>query len=321
MQVIIIDGNNCLFRFGHVSLNLKVGGKGTGVAYHLLKFLLRAKRAYPQARFVMCWDSTRQCQQWQENWRVKLFPAYKTNRDVKVLTAAEQKTKDFIMAQKDMVNDLMLALGIPYISVAGLEADDLIGIIARQCKKGKWTPIVYSSDKDFLQLICKGITVIRPTPGGKLEEAGDNHVFELFGCTVDDVLKVRAIAGDTGDGIPPAVHRIGTKRAVVLVNDGANPELKTFAEHGQTTQSLIITLKDGWKQVHLNWRIMRILSIPHEKLLGQLNASVLKTNCAGVIDELKRPAVCDYKGLMDLLGRYQLGEAIADRQKLRRIQL
>lgn len=321
MHVVIIDGTNCLYRFGHVSQNLKVGSKGTGVAYHLLKFLLRAKRKYPQARFVVCWDSSRQCQAWQQNWRVKLFPAYKTNRDIKQLTAVEQKAKDFIMAQRSMIEDLLLALGIPYLSVAGLEADDLMGILAYQCKMQRWKPVIYSSDKDFLQLLCKGITVVRPVPGGKMEEAGDNHVYELFGCTVDDVLKVRAIAGDTGDGIPPAVHRIGLKRALVLVNDGANPELKTFAEHGQTTQSLIITLKDEWKQVHLNWRIMKILMKPNENLLGQLNASVLKTNCAGVISELQRPADCDYKGLMDLLGRYQLSEAIAERQKLRRIQL
>lgn len=210
MTVIFIDGRNCLYRFGYAMKNLATeDGTKTGAIHGLLSCLLRLKARYEHARFVVVWDG----KHYRANWRSKIWDGYKANRN-----KAQSPEVQEVLMQFGAIRRAFDLLGIVQASLDEVECDDLIGVLSAKCLELEWEPVIYSSDKDFLQLMASGVKVIRDVKKpSKLKPEDAMSVLELYQCPVKDVLKVRAICGDGSDGIPGVEKGVGAVRASELV--------------------------------------------------------------------------------------------------------
>lgn len=322
MHVILIDAKNAMYRFGHAHYGLKTeDGIHTGAIYGLLGCFLRLKKKYPDGKFVMVWDSG------GRGWRSKIFPEYKDGRHKPLAANATAKEKlEFkesserrtaIIRQENMLVEVTSAMGVPQLMVRDVEADDLIGILAvRMLKKGH-RPVIYSSDKDFMQLMHRGIKVIRT----KMDVCKASHILKEFGCLPEDLLKVRAIAGDKSDGIPNPVKGIGPKTASKFIaSEGLNPADKVapwvpLAKINNKLRDLVA----AWDIAHRNYRIMRICTKPTDKRLGRKVLVVTKA-VASVSRQLQAgPSRAPYDVFVSALRGLQLEEALAVRRALHNI--
>lgn len=273
MQVIILDAKNILFRYGWTARNLSHEGKPTGAIYGCIMALMGLKRRYPDGRFLAVWDGVGAR---SNGWRRRYFAGYKARRDEKdhaqpmpngtgepTRQQKEQRqTKQSLLdirAQEPRVKQLMQHLQIPQVEVPGVEGDDMMAIMAFAVKHRGWEPVVFSSDKDFLQLGSHDIKIITDSKDTERLQAKTRR---LFGCDPADVLSYRSLVGDQSDDIPNAVDGIGPKRALKLLQAGANPALKTFEEHPETVQRDIKVLEADWGAVHRNYILMRLPSSP-----------------------------------------------------------
>jgi DNA polymerase-1 len=253
------------------------------------------KKIYPDARFVMVWEGS------GKSWRHTFWDGYKANRPKEKSDDAKQ-----VLMQETLVKDVCRDLGIPQISVVGLEADDLIGLIAVKLQKEECPVVIYSSDKDFFQLMRYGVKIIRDVKKDrKLAVETDESVEEMFGCCTGDVLMVRAIAGDTSDGIPNPVYGIGPKKAVGYLTSGSWPD----------------SLISNWETVQRNYRLMRIVTSVLSKELTPEQKVLVKEQIATVRSLLEGGYRSgQYGEWVARLGQFNLQEALDDRLVLWRIQ-
>ena len=184
-------------------------GTKTGAIHGLLSCLLRLKKRYEDAQFVVVWDG----KNYRNNWRSKIWSGYKAGR------GGPQSTElQAILLQAGAIQRCLKLLGIAQASLDEVECDDLIGVLSTRCIAEGWKPVVYSNDKDFLQLMVKGVQVIRDVKKPSTMKPEDaSSVHELYRCSIQNVLKVRSICGDNSDGIPGAEKGVGAVRASQLV--------------------------------------------------------------------------------------------------------
>ena len=200
--VILIDAKNALFRFGwaHRYLSAEDGTK-TGAVYGVINCMLRLRARYPSCTFVLVWDGAKP----SNSWRGRLYDGYKSNR-----TGEKPAFIVETEAQIPLLKEIIELIGILQVSATSVEADDVIGILAMTCVRKGHKAIVYSMDKDFLQLMVHGVSVIRDVnKAAKLAPETDKSVQKLFRCNAKDVLFVRTFLRDASDKIPPPMRGCG----------------------------------------------------------------------------------------------------------------
>lgn len=308
--VIIIDSNNALFRFGHAHKFLSHRKKFTGVVFGMTLCLLRLKRKYPRAKFVAAWDGG------GNGWRHRLYPEYKGNREPGDTEAARLRAA--ILSQKASVIAMYQHLGIPQVSCAGVEGDDVVGILANCFSTKNLRVVIYSGDRDFLQLMTlRGVVLVRDfDKTKKLKPETEQDVLDTFGCHSVDVLKVRAIAGDKGDNIKNPVPLIGPKKAAKLVAGGVDPS-RVNCKIGKKS-----VLGAVWPKVHLNWQVMRVVRELTDELIATqrvLLEELVREACTSVITETVRDKG-RYLTFVGWLGSLGLVEALENRFGLWHIQ-
>jgi len=137
--------------------------------------------------------------------RHRVFPQYKANRLV---------PPEDLVAQIPDIKRVCEVLGLPVVELAGFEADDLIGTLARKASQQGYEVIIVSSDKDLLQLVDESVRVLHPVRGELLDAEG---VRRSFGVPPGQVVEVLALMGDSSDNVP-GVPGIGEKGARELIN-------------------------------------------------------------------------------------------------------
>ena len=137
--------------------------------------------------------------------RTTIFPEYKANRDA---------TPEAIKIAVPYIQALLKAMHIPIIEVAGIEADDLIGTLAKQAEKEDFKVFMVTSDKDFAQLVSENIFMYRPARNGNGPEIwGIPEVQEKFGVEhPEQVIDFLGMMGDAVDNIP-GLPGVGEKTA------------------------------------------------------------------------------------------------------------
>ena len=136
-------------------------------------------------------------------FRHQQFTAYKATRE---------KMPDDLVAQLPFLSRLIEALGLPYLSLSGYEADDIIGTLMRLCLEKNIEGVMVTGDKDYMQLVTDRIVMLNQ----KNEIVDVGKVFKRFGCTPEQVIEVLGLMGDTSDNIP-GVKGVGEKTAVKLI--------------------------------------------------------------------------------------------------------
>ena len=197
----LIDGHNVLYRtfFGVPRLTAP-DGTPTNVVLGVARILLKILREERPDAIVAVFDSR------EPTPRHAIYPEYKANR---------LKTPEDLAAQIPVVDEMIDALGVRRLSVAGAEADDIIGTLSRRAEERGIDVVIVSSDKDMYQLVSPRVKV---RDGLKEHTVGEAQVEEVFGVPPGKVADLLALAGDPSDNVP-GVPGIGEKTASELIRE------------------------------------------------------------------------------------------------------
>ena len=197
----LIDGHNVLYRtfFGVPRLTAP-DGTPTNVVLGVARILLKILREERPDAVVAVFDSR------EPTPRHAIYPEYKANR---------LKTPEDLAAQIPVVDEMIDALGVRRIDVAGAEADDIIGTLSRRAEERGMDVVIVSSDKDMYQLVSPRVKV---RDGLKEHTVGEAQVEEVFGVPPGKVADLLALAGDPSDNVP-GVPGIGEKTASELIRE------------------------------------------------------------------------------------------------------
>lgn len=206
MTALVVDGTNLLLRAVYATENrvrLSSHGVDTTALVVFVNMLSRLVRAERPDRLVICWDGGR------SERRLALYPQYKASR--KVLGEDFTSYRD---TSASLLQEFLTLAAIPYITGPGIEADDLIAAFWHGHREDGEEVLIASADKDFLQLLDEGTTLLRPSAGNNVPERWNgNRVREEYGCEPADLPTVFALAGDQVDDIP-GIPGYGVKTAV-----------------------------------------------------------------------------------------------------------
>ncbi len=153
-------------------------------------------------------------------FRHALHPGYKANRP---------PPPEDLVAQKPLVGEAVRAYGLPYVTMAGCEADDVIATLTRQAVEAGHTVYIATPDKDLMQLVRPGVALFNHKTKTIVREA---QVEEKFGVRPERVVDVQALMGDASDNIP-GVPRIGLKTAAELIQRYGDLEGVLAAANGE----------------------------------------------------------------------------------------
>lgn len=195
-QIYLVDGSGYIFRAFHALPPLtRPDGVQIGAVLGFTNMLIKLLREKNPDYLVVVFDAAR------ENYRNKIYPAYKANR---------QETPPELIPQFSLIREACDAFDVPHIEKEGYEADDLIATYAHS-QEGDVT--IVSSDKDLMQLVGGSVRMLDPI---KNRLIGVEEVKEKFGVPPEKVIDVQALAGDPTDNIP-GVPGIGIKTAAELI--------------------------------------------------------------------------------------------------------
>lgn len=143
-------------------------------------------------------------------FRHEAYPEYKAQREA---------TPEDIRLSVPIIKDIIRAFRIPILEVAGYEADDVIGTLARKGAEQGLEVRMVTPDKDYAQLVTPNIKMVRPGSGSKPAELmGEKEVFEKYGVTsTAQIIDLLGLMGDTADNIP-GCPGVGEKTAVKLIS-------------------------------------------------------------------------------------------------------
>jgi DNA polymerase-1 len=221
--LILVDGSSYLYRAFHALPPLTTSrGEPTGAVYGVIN-MLRSLQAEYQPRYLAVVFDAR-----GRTFRDDLFAAYKANRP---------PMPDELAAQIEPLHALVTALGLPVLEVPGVEADDVIGTLARRAAGQGMDTLISTGDKDMAQLVGPHITLVNTMSHSVLDRDG---VVEKFGVPPERIVELLALMGDSTDNIP-GIPKVGPKTAARWLNDyGSLDELLARAEEvkGKVGESL-----------------------------------------------------------------------------------
>jgi DNA polymerase-1 len=198
----LIDGSGYIFRAFHAIRNSMTNSKGlpTNAVYGYTQMLRKILNEQSPTHCVVAFDRGPPTQ------RLALYPAYKANRP---------ETPEEIKAQWPFCLEITKALGVPIVDMEGVEADDLIGTLARRAETAGFDVTIITSDKDFYQLVGPRISLWDTMKDRRI---GTPEVEERFGVAPDRVIDVLGLMGDSVDNVP-GVPGVGEKTAKTLVRE------------------------------------------------------------------------------------------------------
>jgi DNA polymerase I len=199
-KIIIIDGHALAYRSYFAFQNLSTSkGVSTNAVYGFLRLLQRIqKEEGDNDATIITFDAP------AKTFRHEQFEAYKAGRAA---------APDDLHPQIELIKRLVKYMGVFQIEQAGLEADDLIGTIAKRCEERGYSVEIVTSDRDSYQLVSDRICV---RGLDKTDRYGPKEIFEKYGVTVEQWTDYRALTGDASDNIPGA-KGIGPKTAQKLL--------------------------------------------------------------------------------------------------------
>jgi DNA polymerase-1 len=198
-KVFLIDGTNYLFRAFFAIRGLSNSrGFPTNAVFGFTNMLLKVLREHTPDYVVMVFDAP------GKTFRDDLFAEYKGHRP---------EIPEDLPPQIPVVRDLVRAFRIGQLEIEGFEADDVIGTLVRRLAKEDVDTVVVTGDKDLLQLVGPGVSVLDTM---KDVTYGREEVISRFGVPPDQVVEVLGLAGDATDNIP-GVPGIGEKTAAELI--------------------------------------------------------------------------------------------------------
>ena len=210
--LLLVDGSSYLYRAFHAMPDLRnSANEPTGAIQGVLNMLRRLHKDYPSDYSACVFDAK------GKTFRDDIYPEYKANR---------ASMPDDLRPQIEPLHEAIKALGWPLIMIDGVEADDVIGALAKQAEREGIKTIISTGDKDITQLVNEHITVVNTMRDAfrrvddVLDVAG---VTAKFGIPPSLIIDYLTLVGDTSDNVP-GVEKVGPKTAVKWLSNYGNLE-------------------------------------------------------------------------------------------------
>jgi len=195
-SLVLIDGSSYLYRAFYALPGLTApSGQPTGAIYGVLMMLHKLIKDERPNLLGIVFDAP------GKTFRHELFPEYKANR---------ARTPEDLVIQIEPLLAAIENLGLPLIRVNGVEADDVIGTLAKEAEQRGMNTLIATSDKDFTQLVSDKITLLDTMKNRLTDRSG---VIEKFGLPPEQIIDFLTLSGDASDNIP-GVPTVGPKTAV-----------------------------------------------------------------------------------------------------------
>lgn len=275
--LILVDGSSYLYRAFHALPPLTTSkGQPTGAIKGVINMLRRLEKDYPESPIAVVFDAK------GKTFRDDMYENYKANRP---------PMPDDLRSQIEPLHALIRAMGLPLLVVEGVEADDVIGTLAREGTEKGLPVVVSTGDKDMAQLVNEHITLVNTMTDTVMDVAG---VEEKFGIPPHLIIDYLALMGDKVDNIP-GVPGVGEKTALALLQnlgglDAIYSRLDDIAGLGfRGSKSMAAKLDDNRENAYLSYALATIktdvaLPLPIEELTP---APVDKTALLGWYQELE----------------------------------
>ena len=200
-KLLLIDGSGYIFRAFHALPPMtRPDGTPVNAVFGFTKMVMKLIDDLQPHSVAVIFDAGR------ITFRNEIYPDYKANRS---------EPPEELVPQFALVREATKALSLPLIEVPGYEADDIIATYAKMANAENRDCLIVSSDKDLMQLVRDGVSMLDPMKGRPI---GPDEVMEKFGVAPDRVVDVQSLAGDSTDNVP-GVPGIGVKTAAQLITD------------------------------------------------------------------------------------------------------
>ncbi|KFF49439.1 DNA polymerase I [Gammaproteobacteria bacterium MFB021] len=197
--IVLVDGSSYLYRAFHALPPLSTSdGQPTGAVRGVLAMLKSLIKQYPQSPMAVVFDAK------GKTFRDEIYAEYKAHRP---------PMPDDLRPQVEPLHDCVRALGLPLLCIEGVEADDVIGTLARLATESGRDAVISTGDKDMAQLVNAHITLVNTMKDETLDVAG---VEAKFGIPPELIIDYLALMGDKVDNIP-GVPGVGEKTALGLL--------------------------------------------------------------------------------------------------------
>ena len=201
--IVLVDGSSYLYRAFHIPnlQNLENSeGMPTGAIRGVVSMLNRLLGNEKPSHIAVVFDAK------GKTFRHDMYKEYKANRP---------PMPEELRVQIEPLHDTVRALGLPLISESGVEADDVIGTLAKQAADQGYEVLISTGDKDMAQLVNDQVTLVNTMTDTKMDADG---VMEKFGVAPHQIIEYLALMGDKSDNIP-GVPSVGPKTAAKWLNE------------------------------------------------------------------------------------------------------
>lgn len=253
MKLFIIDGYSIIYRsyFAHINNPMRNReGENISAYYGFFASLLHIISNYQVDGLAVAMDEK------GPTFRHLMYPEYKATRD---------KAPEDLHAQVPKIKGTLGKAGIEIVSREGYEADDMIASLVRKTRESGGEAVIVTPDKDLMQLVGDGVSVLRPVSGTARKEGGyvmmgEKEVVETFGVKPSQILDYLTILGDKADNVP-GIKGLGEKTAVTLLAEyitldgvyrhlevlspGVRKKLQNGKEDAELSRKLIALRDDG----------------------------------------------------------------------------
>ncbi|SNY49276.1 DNA polymerase I [Arsukibacterium tuosuense] len=197
--LILVDGSSYLFRAYHSPPHLTNSrGEATGAIYGVINMLKSLLRQYNPSHMAVVFDAK------GPTFRNEMYSEYKAHRPA---------MPDDLRIQIEPIHQIVRAMGLPLLCISGVEADDVIGTLARQASSAGRHTLISTGDKDMAQLVDGHVTLINTMTNTLLDP---ESVVTKFGVGPEAIIDYLALMGDKVDNIP-GLPGVGEKTAAALL--------------------------------------------------------------------------------------------------------
>jgi len=242
----LVDGHAVMYRYHFAFKENPMrtsSGQITSAPYGMAKLLAVLLKNYPITHMAVIFDPP------YDTWRKEFYPDYKANR----------VDKDDISAQIELTYGMVNTWGIYTGAFRPLEADDVIGILAKKAAAAGWDVRIVTKDKDFMQLVDDKVKLLDlgKTIGQDMATIIDREaVFAKFGVWPEQIIDYLSILGDTIDNVP-GVEGIGPGWAAKLLAE--HKTLEGIWENLDTLpKAKKAACKDAWPIMERNRKLIRL---------------------------------------------------------------
>ncbi|HHS50521.1 MAG TPA: DNA polymerase I [candidate division Zixibacteria bacterium] len=204
-KLFIMDGTQFAYRAYYAFINnpLKnASGMNTSAPFGMMSSILKILDTEQPDAFAVAFDKGK------AEERIKIYPEYKSTR---------QKMPEELSESLPVIRKLVEAMNIPVIEREGIEADDLMATIAERAHERGWQVVLVTGDKDFMQLVRSGVSVLAPGRGAiPTEWWTAENASERFGIPPERIVDYLALTGDSSDNIPgvKGIGKVGAKKLI-----------------------------------------------------------------------------------------------------------